>query len=184
MTVIFWVAVVVARMLDRLSHLDLLLRLISALEAMITQTHGVLPAQGGVEGVRSEGGSWNPEGSWGYLGVLSTPSPSEPIHLPPSPGVQALACLPQIQQSSLALLPQTQVLTSSSSSNRALSLFPPGPPTCAQPFTHCFLQWAAVRTHLSPTRTPPQISLSPWNKAACQGWEWGIHSRPSRILEP
>lgn len=52
MAVILWVATVEARMLDRPSHLDLLLGLISFLKAVITQTHGVLAAQGGVGGER------------------------------------------------------------------------------------------------------------------------------------
>lgn len=52
MAVILRVATVKARMLDRLSHLDLLLGLISFLKAVITQTHGVLAAQGGGGGER------------------------------------------------------------------------------------------------------------------------------------
>lgn len=61
---------------------------------------------------------------------------------------------------------------------------PSGPsPPLPQAKTHCFLQWAAVRTQLSSMRTPPHSSRTPWNKAVCQGCEWASHSWPPSTLD-
>lgn len=95
------------------------------------------------------------ESNWGPRQESGTPSP------PPS-----------------ALLFQTLGLQLSSS---PLS---PGPsPPLPQVSTHCFLQWAAVRTQLSSMRTPPHSSRMPWNKAVCQGCEWASHSWPPSTLD-
>ena len=64
---------------------------------------------------------------------------------------------------------------------------PPAPQKTPPPLSPCppyplTWQWAAVSTQFRATRVPPQMNLSPWKRAACQGRSHDVPSITHRTF--